>query len=76
MVKSARHFGGTSVLEYATGEANIKNWMTNGTMAAMSRYSALRAQVHRPTASAVICASSTNSGISNIPGPAGIRTPA
>ena len=44
---------GTSELGYATGEANIQNCTANGMMDATSRYSALSAEVHSPTARAV-----------------------
>src|SRR5260370_1270729 len=50
---SQRHRCGTSELGYATGEANIQNCTRNGIIVVKSRYKALSAEVHSPTASAV-----------------------
>src|SRR5271170_2083715 len=59
---SHRHRCGTSELGYATGEANIQNWIKKGTTYRTSRYSALSADIHSPTPRAVRTASSISTG--------------
>src|SRR6266851_8328590 len=62
---SQRHRSGTSVLGYATGDANIQNCTANGTTYLTSRYSAFSADIHNPTPSAVSTARSSSSGSHN-----------
>src|SRR5258708_5940549 len=59
---SQRHRCGTSELGYATGEANIQNCTRNGIIVVKSRYKALSAEVHSPTASAVNTARRISAG--------------
>src|SRR5713226_4142470 len=59
---SHRHFSGTSVLGYATGDANIQNCTRNGITYRTSRYSAFSADNHNPTPSAVKNASASKAG--------------
>ena len=53
---------GTSELGYATGEASIQNCTANGIIDVTSRYSALSAEVHSPTARAVSTARTISTG--------------
>src|SRR5215467_1572252 len=64
-----RHFSGTILTEYTTGDAYIQSWTKNGIVYLMSRYRALRGDSHSPTASAVIKARTTNTGKTNTPHP-------
>ena len=59
---SQRHFSGTSVLGYATGDANIQNYMRKGVTYRTSRYKAFSADNHNPTPSAVKNASASSAG--------------
>src|SRR5437016_11116715 len=59
---SQRQRIGTSEEGYATGEANIQNWIRNGITYRTSRYSALSADNHNPTPSAVKKASASSAG--------------
>src|SRR5438477_1349211 len=62
---SQRHFAGTRLLGYATGDANIQNCTRKGVTYFTSRYSAFNAESHKPTPNAVASASSNNSGSHN-----------
>src|SRR5206468_5729093 len=59
---SHRQRTGTSEEGYATGEANIQNWIRNGITYRTSRYRAFRADSHNPTPSAVKKASASSAG--------------
>src|SRR5206468_10937902 len=59
---SHRHRTGTSDEGYATGDANIQNWIINGITYRTSRYSAFSADNHNPTPSAVKKASASSAG--------------
>src|SRR5215470_1458930 len=64
-----RHFSGTMLTEYTTGDAYIQNWTKNGIAYLMSRYRALRGDSHNPTARAVINARTRNKGKTSTPQP-------
>src|SRR5215510_9627035 len=71
-LKSRRHFSGTMLTEYTTGDAYIQSWTKNGIVYLMSRYRALRGESHNPTASAVRNARARNTGKTSTPQPGAI----
>src|SRR5437870_8470068 len=59
---SQRHFAGTRLLGYATGDASIQNCTRNGVTYFTSRYNAFSAESHKPIPSAVANASNNKNG--------------